>query len=82
MTSITLSEMNKTIEEIQAKHCVKRVLIRSYSGPNVELFWFSFSCIRTRITSNTDTFHAVKLLLLMLLLMLSTKAMLKHIWVT
>ena len=35
MTSITLSEMNKTIAEIQAKHCVKRVLIRSYSGPNV-----------------------------------------------
>ena len=38
MTSITLSEMNKTIEEIQAKHCAKRVRIRSYSGPNVELF--------------------------------------------
>ena len=82
MTSITLSEMNKTIEEIQAKHCVKRVRIRSYSGLNVELFWFSFSCIRSRITSNTDTFHALKLLLLMLLLMLPTKTMLKHIWVT
>ena len=38
MTSITLSEMNETIEGIQAKHCVKRVRIRSYSGPNVELF--------------------------------------------
>ena len=81
MTSVTLSEMNKTVEELQPKHCVKSVRIWSYSGPNVELFWSAFSRIQTRITPNRDTSHAVKLLMLMLLLMLSTKTMLKHIWV-
>ena len=50
-------------------HCVKRVCIRSYSGPyfptfglNTEIHLRSQSeCgkIRTRITPNTDTFHPV-----------------------
>ena len=53
-------------------HCVERVRIRSYSGPyfpalrlNSEGYSVSLSCqsecgkIRTRITPNTDTFHAI-----------------------
>ena len=56
----------------QYQHCVKRVRIRSYSGPcfpafglNTERYSVSLhihsECgkIRTRITSNTDTFYAV-----------------------
>ena len=55
------------------KHCVKSVRIRSYSCPyfpvfglNTERYGVSlrilYQCgkMRTRITSNTDTFHAVK----------------------
>ena len=55
------------------KHCVKSVLIRSYSGPplpafglNTERYSISLrsqsECgkTRTRITPNTDTFYAMK----------------------
>ena len=49
-------------------HCVKNVLIRSYSGPHFLYLLNSVSLrilsecgkIRTRITPNTDTFYAVK----------------------
>ena len=57
------------------KHCVNSVHIRSYSGPhflafglNTERYFASLhiqsKCrkMRTRITLNTDTFHAVKVL--------------------
>ena len=57
---------------IHISHCVKSVRIRSYSGPyfpafelNTERYGVSLriqsECekIRTRITPNTDTFHAV-----------------------
>ena len=53
-------------------HCPKSVLIRDYSGPHVPAFGLNTErygvslCIqskcgkmRTRITPNTDTFHAV-----------------------
>ena len=55
-----------------AWHCVKRVSIRSYSGPNFPAFGLNTErygvslriqseCgkIRTRITPNTDTFYSV-----------------------
>ena len=61
-----------TISDTNHIHCVKSVRIRSYSGPhfpafklNMERYSVSlriqFECgkIRTRITPNTDTFHAV-----------------------
>ena len=57
------------------KHCVKSVRIRSYSGPyfptfglNTEGYSLSLRIqsehgkIRTRITPNTDTFYALKVL--------------------
>ena len=54
------------------KHCVKSVRIRSYSGPhfpafglNTERYSISHAeCgkIRTKITPNTDTFYAVKVM--------------------
>ena len=57
---------------INISHCVKSFRIRSYSGPYFPAFglsterYFVFLCIqsergkiRTRITPNTDTFHAV-----------------------
>ena len=46
-------------------HCVKSVRIRSYSGPHFPVFGLDIriqsECwkMRTRITPNTDTFHAV-----------------------
>ena len=49
-------------------HCMKSVRIRSYSGPHFPAF--GLVCLRiqvkcgkmqTRITPNTDTFHAVKM---------------------
>ena len=53
-------------------HCVKRVRIRSYSGPHFPAYGlkmernsvslsFQFECgkMRTRITPDTDAFHAV-----------------------
>ena len=53
-------------------HCVKSVRIRSYSGPHLPLFGLNtekygvslriqseFGKMRTRITPNADTFHAV-----------------------
>ena len=56
-------------------HCVKSVRIQSYSGPyfpafrlNTERYFVSlrilyeYGKIRTRITPNTDTFHAVYVL--------------------
>ena len=44
---------------LHTSHCVKSVRIRSYSGPYLSLRIQS-ECgkIRTRITSNTDTFRA------------------------
>ena len=45
--------------------CVKSVRIRSYSGPHFSVFGLNFriqsECwkMRTRITPNMDTFHAV-----------------------
>ena len=41
-------------------HCVKSVRIRSYSGPHSSRIFPHSDWIRTRITSNTDTFYAVK----------------------
>ena len=62
------------IDDIQNKHWVKSVRIRSYSGPyflafriNTERYSVSLriqsECgkMRTRITPNTDTFYAVKM---------------------
>ena len=59
-----------------SKHCVKSVRIRSYSGPyfpafgpNTKIYGVplriqsEYGKIRTRITPNTDTFYAVKILL-------------------
>ena len=56
-------------------HCVKSVRIRSYSGPYFTVFGLNterygvffriqseYGKIRTRITPNTDTFHAVYIL--------------------
>ena len=58
-------------------HCVKSVRIRSYSGPHFPAFklnmerhgvslhiWSECGKIRTRITPNTDTSHAVFVLIL------------------
>ena len=49
------------------KHCVKNIRIRSYSRPycpafelNMERYLSKCGKIRTRITPNTDTSHAVK----------------------
>ena len=71
VTSHTLIHIAKVFS---LRHCVKSVRIRSFSGPyfpsfglNTERYGASlriqFECgeIRTRITSNTDTFYAVKL---------------------
>ena len=57
---------------MQTSHRVKRVRIRSYSGPHFPAFGLNteryrvslgiqFKCgkMRTRITPNTDTFHIV-----------------------
>ena len=68
-TSCHLKNLKKFVETL---HCVKSVRIRSCSGPyflafglNSERFGVSLriqsECgkIRTRITRNTDTFHAV-----------------------
>ena len=64
---------NKTQIDFKLKHCVKSVRIRSFSGPYFPAFELNTErhsvslCIqsecwkkRTRITPNTDTFHAVK----------------------
>ena len=65
--------VSRPISKTSEKHCVKSVRILSYSGPyfpafglNTERYSISL-CIqsecgkmRTRITPNTDTFHAVK----------------------
>ena len=47
-------------------HCVRSIRILSYSGPhfpafelNTERYFVSLRMLRTRITPNTDTFHAV-----------------------
>ena len=61
---------------MQIKHCVKSVRIKSYSGPHFPAFGlntkrYSVSLriqsqcgkIRTRTTSNTDTFYAMKIML-------------------
>ena len=47
-------------------HCVKSVYIRSYSGPHFPSLRIRSECgkMRTRITPNTDTFHAVNVLCL------------------
>ena len=42
-------------------HCVKSVRIRSYSGPYFPVFSQKCGKIGTRITLNTDNFHAVYL---------------------
>ena len=50
--------LNKNIEEFcESKnlHCAKSVRMRSYSGPHFPIF----ELMRTRITPNTDTFHAM-----------------------
>ena len=53
-------------QRFYAKHCVKSVRIWSYSGPYFPSFGLNTDrnskCgkIRTRITPNTNTFHAVK----------------------
>ena len=49
----------------QTIHCVKSVRIRNYSGPHFPVFGLNaerYGKIQTRITSNTDTFHAVTIL--------------------
>ena len=59
------------IDDVTKNHCVKRVHIWSYSGPhfpafglNTERYGVSLRILsecgkmRTRITPNTDTFHA------------------------
>ena len=48
-------------EFIGPSHCVKSVRIRSYSGPYGVSLRIQSECgkTRTRITPNTDTFHAV-----------------------
>ena len=42
-------------------HCVKSVLIRSYSGPHFPAFGLNAGKMKTRITPNTDTFYSVGL---------------------
>ena len=46
---------------VQGWHCVKTVLIRNYYDPYFTAFRLN-KCgnIRTKITSNMDTFHAVR----------------------
>ena len=61
-------------EQFVARHCVKSVLIRSYSGPHFPAFglseYLSIFTLRiqsrcgkmqTRITPNTDTFYPVRM---------------------
>ena len=59
---------DKTTSKTQhhALHCVKRVRIWSYSGPHFsrtfphsDWMWENAGKMRTRITPNTETFHAV-----------------------
>ena len=56
---------------LDSKHCVKSVRIRSYSGPHFPAFGLNTEYVslhiqsecgkmRTGITPNTDTFHAVQ----------------------
>ena len=47
----------KTVKNFFSKHCVKSVRMRNYSGPHFHAFGLN---IRTTITPNTDTFHAVE----------------------
>ena len=49
--------MNLILNLLSDKHCVKSVLIRSYSGPHFP----ECGKMWTRITPNTDTFYAVKI---------------------
>ena len=62
--SFRISMIDFTMPNVQKKHCVKNVQIRSY-------FWSVFSCIRTeygpKITPYLDTFHAVKVILMTML---------------
>ena len=43
------------------EHCVKSVRIRSYSDPRFSRIRTECGKMRTRMTPNTDTFHAVKI---------------------
>ena len=51
-TKVAHSKNFCNVIEVSILHCVKRVRIRSYSGPY-------FSRMRTRITPNTDSFYTV-----------------------
>ena len=72
--NFVISNFSKMQPPLNARksHCVKSVRIRSYSGPYFPAFGLNtercevfhriqskYGKIRTRITSNTDTFHAV-----------------------
>ena len=68
MTTIYKSfQLNRNLFEIcclyWGLHCVKNVHVRSYSGPYFPVFGLNIQSeckkIRTRITPNRDTFHAV-----------------------
>ena len=63
------------MEKIDKQRCIKNVPIRSYSGPYFPTFGlstkryevflriqFKYGKIRTKITPNTNTFYAVKIL--------------------
>ena len=60
-------------KKIKGRHCIKSVRIWNYSGPHFPAFGLNterysvslriqLECekMRTRITPNTDTFHAVR----------------------
>ena len=77
---------------LEQKHCIKSVRIRSRSGPhfptfglNTERYAISLriqsECgkIRTRITPNTNTFHAVKSLSLVCKLKTRSKSTLRKL---
>ena len=47
--------------KVDIEHYAKIVRIRSYSAPHFSrIFQSEFGKMRTRITPNTDTFHAVE----------------------
>ena len=69
LISRNLSENTNFVREKSiASHCVKSIRIRSYSGPHFLAFELNtvslliqseYGKMLTRITPNTDTFHAV-----------------------
>ena len=61
--------LNLAEKDYYTRHCVKSVRIQSYSGPYFPTFGLNtekyriqaeYEKIRTKITPNTDTFHAAR----------------------